>query len=95
MKMNSYGDPVAISEYWDRPGVMSGASGSGLVDIGKQVKANSDMVHGHTMPFYHGKNEAQSMPYIEGQIKWYKDNVGLPTLISEVSFTRLSCAWLC
>lgn len=53
------------------------------------------MVHGHTMPFYHGKNEAQSRPYIEGQIKWYKDNVGLPTLISEVSLLDchvLGCA---
>jgi hypothetical protein len=87
--MNSYGVPVAISEDWDRPGVMSDASGSGLAFTGKQVQANSDMVHGHAMPFYHGKNEAQSMPYIEGQIKWYIDNLGLPTLISEVSFTRL------
>ena len=86
--MNSYGVPVAISEDWDRPEVMSDASGSGLAGIGKQVKANTDMVHGHAMPFYHGKNEAQSWPYIQGQVKWYKDNVGLPTLISEVRLMK-------
>ena len=84
-KMNGYGVPVAISEDWDRPNTMSTSSGTGLGPIGQQVKANSDMVHGHAMPFYHNKNEAQSWPYIESQIKWYKDNVGLPTLISEVT----------
>lgn len=30
-KMNSYGIPVGISEDWDRPGVMSGENGIGLV----------------------------------------------------------------
>lgn len=84
-KMKSYGVPVAISEDWDRRGRMSSSDGSSIGPVGKQVKANSDMVHAHAMPFYHGKNVAQSWDYIEGQIKWYKKNVGLPTLISEVS----------
>ncbi|KAL8791308.1 MAG: hypothetical protein Q9195_005927 [Heterodermia aff. obscurata] len=82
-KMKSYGIPVAISEDWDRPGTMSSSDGSSLGPVGKQVKANSDMVHGHAMPFYHGKNVAQSWDYIEGQIKWYRKNVGLPAFITE------------
>ncbi len=45
------------------------------------------------MPFYHDKNETQSMRHIEGRVKWYKDNVALPTLISEVTFTRSSSAY--
>lgn len=83
-KMNSYGIPVAISEDWDRPGTMSSSDGSSLGDVGEQVKQNSDMVHGHAMPFYHNKNEGEAWNYIQGQVKWYKNNVGLPALISEV-----------
>ena len=83
-KMNSFDIPVAISEDWDRPGTMSSSRGSGLGPTGKEVKANSDMVHGHAMPYYHGKNEAGSWDYVASQIKWYSQNVGLPALISEV-----------
>ncbi len=89
-KMNGYGIPVAISEDWDRPGTMSSSDGSGLGDTGKQVKANSDMLHGHPMPFYHNKNEAESWDYVSGQVKWYKDNVGLPTFVTEVTMSWLS-----
>lgn len=83
-KMNDFGIPVAISEDWDRPGTMSDSNGSGIGPVGQQVKSNSDMVHGHAMPFYHGKNEAESWDYIADQVKWYSENVGLPALISEV-----------
>ena len=83
-KMKGFGVPVAISEDWDRPGTMSGSSGSGPGSVGKQVKANSDMVHGQAVPYYHDKNRAASWNYIAGQVKWYSDNVGLPAPISEV-----------
>ena len=83
-KMNHYGIPVAISEDWDRPGIMSGSGGSGLGDKGTQIKANSDMLHGHPMPFYHEKNVAESWDSVAGQVKWYKEIVGLPTFVSEV-----------
>jgi len=48
-KMNGYGVSVAISEDWDRPGTMSDNSGTALGSTGQQVKANSDMVHGHAV----------------------------------------------
>lgn len=83
-KMNGYGILVAISEDWDRPGTMSSSSGTGLGSVGQQVKANSDMLHGHPMPFYHNKNEAEAWPYVASQVKWYSDNVGLPAFVTEV-----------
>ena len=89
-KMNGYGIPVAISEDWDRPGKMSSSDGSGLGSIGKQVKANSDMLHGHPMPFYHQKNEAEAWDYVAGQVQWYQENVGLPTFVTEVRLCWLS-----
>ena len=88
-KMNGYGIPVAISEDWDRPGEMSSSDGSGLGPVGKQVKANSDMLHGHPMPFYHKKNEAEAWDYIAGQVRWYQENVGLPTFVTEVRLCGL------
>ena len=87
--MNGYGIPVAISEDWDRPGQMSSSDGSGLGPIGKQRKANSDMLHGHPMPFYHDKNEAEAWDYIAGQVQWYQENVGLPTFVTEVRLCLL------
>ncbi len=82
--MNGYGIPVAISENWDMPGKMSSSSGVGLGTIGRQVKANTDMLHGHPMPFYLNKSEAEAWPYIASQVRWYSENVGLPTFITEV-----------
>nr|POE90665.1 hypothetical protein CFP56_60278 [Quercus suber] len=76
-KMNGqYGVPVGISEDWDRPNRLSTSDGSGLTDLGKQIQA-------HIMPYYHGKDESEAWGYIQDQIPFYKNVVGLPTLISE------------
>lgn len=77
--------PVGISEDWDRPGIMSGSNDVGLGPIGKEILANSDVVHAHIMPYYHDNlKENQAWEYISNQVAWYKKNIQLPTLISEV-----------
>ncbi len=85
-----YGIPVGISEDWDRPGVMSGTKVVGLGPTGTKILANSDVVHAHVMPYYHNNlNEAGAWAYISSQVAWYKKNVNLPTLISEVLYHPL------
>ena len=85
--LKPYGIPVGISEDWDRPGLMSGTNGIGLGPVGEQVYANSDLVHAHIMPYYHNNlTEAESWSYITSQITWYKENIHLPTIISEVRY---------
>lgn len=44
-QMNEYGIPVGISEDWDRDSMRSG---EGLGEVGKQVVANTDIVHAHS-----------------------------------------------
>lgn len=84
-KVKPYNIPVGISEDWDRPGTMSGTNDVGLGPTGKQILANSDVVHAHIMPYYHNNlKEAQAWGYISSQVAWYKKNINLPTLISEV-----------
>lgn len=80
-----YGIPVGISEDWDRPGTMSGSNDVGLGSTGKEILANSDVVHAHIMPYYHDNlKEDQAWGYISDQVAWYKKNIKVPTLISEV-----------
>jgi hypothetical protein len=89
-KIQPYGIPVGISEDWDRPGTMSGSNGVGLGSTGKQILANSDVVHAHIMPYYHNNlKEAGAWAYISNQVAWYKQNIPVPTLISEVLYYQL------
>ncbi|WPG99463.1 Hypothetical protein R9X50_00227700 [Acrodontium crateriforme] len=84
VRMNDhYGVPVAISEDWDRPGRLTTNNGQSLTDLGNQIKAISQQVHAHIMPYYHGKNLASSWDYIKQQVPFYKNVIGLPTFISE------------
>lgn len=86
-KVKPYKIPVGISEDWDRPGTMSGTNDVGLGPTGKQILANSDVVHAHIMPYYHNNlKEAQAWGYISSQVAWYKKNINLPTLISETQW---------
>jgi hypothetical protein len=78
---------AGISEDWDRPGTMSSQDGKGLAKTGSGVKANSDFVHAHVMPFYHGNMpESQTWDYIKNQVIWLKNTVGLPTMITETQW---------
>ena len=86
-KMNGYGVPAGISEDWDRPGTMSSDDGQGLADMGQQVKNNSDYVHSHIMPYYHGNlQESETWDYISGQLDFYSTVVQLPTFITETQW---------
>lgn len=78
-----YGVPVGISEDWDRPGTLSSDDGTGLTDLGKQIQGTSQVVHAHIMPYYHGQDVGGAWGYIQNQIPFYKNVIGLPTLISE------------
>jgi len=80
-----YGIPVGISEDWDRPGIMRANETGGLGPIGEQILPESDFVHAHVMPYYHGYNQSDAWSYIESQVWWYKNNTPVPTIISEVS----------
>jgi len=86
-KMNSYGIPAGISEDWDRPGTMSNNAGNGLASTGQKVKAASDYVHAHIMPYYHGNlQESQTWDYISKQIKFLHDVVKMPIFITETQW---------
>ena len=96
-KMNSYGVPVAVSEDWDRKAndangnvAMRSEDGKRLAEVGQKIKDNSDQAHAHIMPFYHqdrGVNyEGDAWNYVQGQVKWMRKVVGLPTLISETQW---------
>lgn len=88
-KMNSFGIPVGISEDWDRPGTMSSSDDSGLGDTGTQVKANTDIVHAHIMPYYHQSDAPtvqDAWPYIAKWIQWIRTNVNQPIMLTE-------CPW--
>lgn len=86
-KMNAYGVPAGISEDWDRPGTMSGSDGSSLGDTGTQIKAASDFVHAHIMPYYHGNvQESTTWDYISKQIDYLTSTVQLPTFITETQW---------
>lgn len=86
--LKSFGVPVGISEDWDRPNIMSNGDGSGLGDMGQRIKDNSDVAHIHPMPFYHNWSGTvdQAWPYIQQQVQWVKDHVGLPTMVSETQW---------
>jgi len=89
-QVRPYGIPVGISEDWDRPGTMSGTNDVGLGSTGKQILANSDLVHAHIMPYYHNNlDESGAWAYITAQVAWYKKNINVPTLISEVLTSQL------
>lgn len=96
-KMNSYGVPVAVSEDWDRKDndangnvAMRSEDGKYLAEVGQKIKDNSDQAHAHIMPFYHqdrGVNyESDAWNYVQGQVKWMKKVVGLPTFVSETQW---------
>lgn len=87
-RMNAYGVPAGISEDWDRPGTLSGGDGTGLSAYGKQVAADSDHVHSHIMPFYHGNiNENETWAYIRGQLQYYNSSLpGKPMMITETQW---------
>ncbi|KAI1813448.1 glycoside hydrolase family 17 protein [Poronia punctata] len=86
-RVNSYGIPAGISENWDRPGDMKSSDGASLGDLGQQVKDNSDYAHAHIMPYY-----LTSIPlsgawdYIEREMEWINETVGLPTMITETQW---------
>ncbi|KAI0594090.1 hypothetical protein F4775DRAFT_586355 [Biscogniauxia sp. FL1348] len=86
-KLNSYGIPAGISEDWNRPGILSGADGTGLAEVGAGVKANSDYVHAHIMPYYQNDiPESGTWDYIQQQLSWVLDTVQLPTMITETQW---------
>ncbi|KAM7194948.1 glycoside hydrolase family 17 protein [Rhypophila sp. PSN 637] len=93
--MNAHGIPAGISEDWDRPGRMSGDNGTGLGPVGVGVRANSDYVHAHIMPYYLSSNPtvAQAWPYISEQIAWLARNVRLPTMITESQWAWAPHPW--
>ncbi|KAI5474282.1 hypothetical protein MNV49_003665 [Pseudohyphozyma bogoriensis] len=89
--MKTWGIPVGISEDWDRTGTMSGSDGTGLGSTGKSISENSDYVHAHIMPYYHG-NEAplisDAWPYILKQMTWFQTTLpSLPLFITEVAIS--------
>ncbi len=92
--MNGYNIPVGISEDWDRTAASSNAvamnatDGSGLADVGKKVKANTDIVHAHIMPYYHPDEvvyAAKSWGYVDHYLAWLNEYVGQPVMVTEVS----------
>lgn len=92
--MNGYNIPVGISEDWDRTAASSNAvamnatDGSGLADVGKKVKANTDVVHAHIMPYYHPDEvvyAAKSWGYVDHYLSWLNEYVGQPVMVTEVS----------
>jgi len=94
-KMKPYGIPVGISEDWDRPGIMSGSNGVGLGPTGELILAQSDFIHAHIMPYYHNNlNESGAWGYISNQIAWYKENINLPIVISEVIYDLHSLSYI-
>lgn len=85
-KMNAFGVPVAISEDWDRPGIMNSTSGYALGPTGAKVKANTDLVHAHVQPYYHPTEMIYPMDvggYLETYLEWLVKYVGQPTMITE------------
>ncbi|KAI5478344.1 B-(1-6) glucan synthase [Pseudohyphozyma bogoriensis] len=86
-RMNGYGVKVGISEDWDREGIMSGSDGTGLGSVGQGIADNSDYVHAHIMPYYHGSEApdiSDAWPYITKQMAWFADTLpGLPLIITE------------
>ncbi|KAK4940394.1 hypothetical protein LTR10_019500 [Elasticomyces elasticus] len=84
--INPYGIPVGISEDWDRPGIMRANETEGLGPVGEQILPQSDFVHAHVMPYYHGYNQSDAWSYIESQVWWYKNNTPVPTIISETQW---------
>ncbi|EXJ69867.1 uncharacterized protein A1O5_06939 [Cladophialophora psammophila CBS 110553] len=85
-----YGIPVGISEDWDRPGIMcsnyTAGQAPGLGPTGKQILPQSDFVHAHIMPYYHGYNISGSWNYISEQVHWYKNYTPVPLVISETQW---------
>ncbi|ORY90145.1 hypothetical protein BCR35DRAFT_317079 [Leucosporidium creatinivorum] len=89
-KMNGYGIPVGISEDWNRDSMRSGA---GLGDTGKEVVANTDIVHAHIMPYY----QPTSVPtaddawaYIEKEVEWLVTAIpDQPRQIAELTLSFL------
>nr|POE54212.1 hypothetical protein CFP56_63515 [Quercus suber] len=67
-----YGVPVGISEDWDRPDILSTDDGSGLTDLGNQIKGITQVVHGQA-PFLSSSCShadqllAHIMPYYHGR----------------------------
>ena len=85
--MNGFGVPAGISEDWNRPGKMSSSNGKSQGSVGLQVKKNSDHAHAHVLPFYHGNmDESGAWAYIEPQLHFLRQTVGLPTLITETQW---------
>ncbi|KAH8894621.1 B-(1-6) glucan synthase [Thozetella sp. PMI_491] len=86
-KMNGYGVKAGISESWHIGGVMAASNYVGLGPLGKSVKANSDYVHDHIMPYYHPEvTAAQSWAWIKERIEWVNKTVGLPVMITETQW---------
>ena len=87
-RLNAVGVPVGISEDWDRPGTLSGNNGQGLTALGQQIAAESDYVHSHIMPFYHGNLlENATWAYISKQLAFYNTSLpGLPMMITETQW---------
>ncbi|ETI24471.1 hypothetical protein G647_03840 [Cladophialophora carrionii CBS 160.54] len=85
-----YGIPVGISEDWDRPGILctnyTAGEKPGLGPVGKQILPQSDFVHSHIMPYYHGYNISDSWEYIADQVQWYKNYTPVPLVISETQW---------
>ncbi|KAI5463708.1 hypothetical protein BGZ63DRAFT_382094 [Mariannaea sp. PMI_226] len=86
--MKSYGVKVCMSEDWDRPGKLkTSGGGNSLTSLGQQIKQNSDVIHAHVMPFYHGSlTESQTWAYIKPQIEWLTSTLKMPTMITETQW---------
>jgi exo-beta-1,3-glucanase (GH17 family) len=95
-QMRQWGVPVGISEDWDRPNQLSGNNGNGLAQLGRDVMANSDFVHSHIMPFYHGQqvSNGNAWRYIQQQIEWYGRTMpGVPHMITESQYASRYGGW--
>lgn len=74
---------------WDRPGVMS--DGDGLADVGKSVKAATDVTHAHIMPYYHPDAVplcGGAWEYVSQQLEWLREQVDQPLFITQVACIR-------
>lgn len=82
--MNKYGIPGGFSDDWDRGQMMNGQQ---LTDLGKRALSNSDFLHLHPMPFYHGNlYESQAWDYITGQVERMRAVSQKPIMLTETQW---------
>lgn len=66
---------------------MSGSDGSGLGYMGSQIKANTDQVHAHIMPYYHADVAplaSDGWDYTVKQLAYLRKTLDQPIFVTEV-----------